>query len=668
MKSKLHYIFYLIAITLSFIACSEHDFLTDSNIVQSNGKPVDINGSLNTPDLQVMSTRSLGESPDIKKLYAIVFDNNGLLMEVDTCKAANSNGDNINNFSTASNGLTYFHVTLHTSTTPRIVHLVANFNPAFTTILDEASLMRKMIVTDSIDSYWQRIVFDEGIYINSNGTVDLEKTLPKMQNLKLIRNFAKVTVSISDSIKNIFIPQGYYVFNQPVSGTVAPYNVNTTINEDPLISRFADYIASDGTTMSYKELLAQNYYGYEPEDRAFKVNPDPTSASFPWKSISEPTYIYECTHRNDQDNPYIIIKGTYMGNSISGSSGVPTYYKADFCYPTDPTGSGDNTSMTYYNLIRNFQYNLKVTRISGNGSKTLADAIVGGPMNNFMGVTTAGNITNIANDSSRLYVSFTDEMFTTKDPIVIKYKNVFNMHNPSITSDDEISNLRRRELNTTNYTGKHYVRIFGLDEEDKSPIGTIKGPIAASATISSGNDANGWRTITIQPTDLPTSSLEQKIQTISIYNSDGLQRYINLYYRRPMNFSVELNPTNVPSSEYQNLDVIIGIPGDLTAPRFPLTFKIEHNSNAIYPNVQATGFNELPVVVGKSIIDGTTDSYYYTRNISWNEYKNTGTSNDGLKRFHCYFKTYKANSAGQIYVATDKYFITQPITATLTNY
>ena len=67
-----------------------------------------------------------------------------------------------------------------------------------------------------------------------------------------------------------------------------------------------------------------------------------------------------------------------MGNSISGSSGVPTYYKADFCYPTDPTGSGDNTSMTYYNLIRNFQYNLKVTRISGNGSKTLADAIVGG--------------------------------------------------------------------------------------------------------------------------------------------------------------------------------------------------------------------------------------------------------------------------------------------------
>ena len=138
-----------------------------------------------------------------------------------------------------------------------------------------------------------------------------------------------------------------------------------------------------------------------------------------------------------------------MGNSISGSSGVPTYYKADFCYPTDPTGSGDNTSMTYYNLIRNFQYNLKVTRISGNGSKTLADAIVGGPMNNFMGVTTAGNITNIANDSSRLYVSFTDEMFTTKDPIVIKYKNVFNMHNPSITSDDEISNLRRRRSNKT---------------------------------------------------------------------------------------------------------------------------------------------------------------------------------------------------------------------------
>ena len=667
MKSKLHYIFYLIAITLSFMACSEHDFLTDSNIVESNGKPVDINGSLNTPDLQVLSTRSLGESPDIKKLYAIVFDNNGLLLEVDTCKPANSNGDNISNFSSTSNGLTYFHVILHTSTNPRIVHLVANFNPNFTTILDEASLMRKMTVTDSTDTYWQRIVFDEGIYMNSNGTVDAEKTLPKMQNLKLIRNFAKVTVSISDSIKNIFIPQGYYVFNQPKSGTVAPYNVNTAISDNPLTSRFADYIASDGTTMSYKELLDQKYYGYEPDTRSFKEDPDPTSASFPWKNILEPTYIYESTHRNNLDNPYIIIKGTYIGNSGAGSTGVPTYYKADFCYPTEQTGSTDLTSMTYYNLIRNFQYNLIVTKISGNGSKTLADAIAGDPMNNFMGVTTTGNITNIANGISRLYVSFTDEMFTTKDPIVIKYKNVFNMHDPSTTSDDEICNLRRRELNTTNYTGKNYVRIFGLDEEDKSPIGTIKGPIAASATISNGNDANGWRTITIQPTDLPTSSLEQKIQTISIYNSDGLQRYINLYYRRPMNFSVELNPTTVTSSEDQNVDIIICIPGDLTAPRFPLTFKIAHNTNAIYPNVQATGFNELPVVVGKSIIDGKTDSYYYTRNISWNEYKNTGTSNDGLKRFHCYFKTYKANSAGQIYVATDKYFVTQPITATLAN-
>ena len=146
-------ILYLIAITISFIACSEHDLLTNSGTFKSEGLPVEINGSLNTPDVQVISTRSLGETPDIKKLYAIVFDNNGLLLEVDTCKAANSNGENISNFSTASDGLTYFHVTLHTSTTPRIVHLVANFNPAFSTILDEASLMRKMIVTDSIDSY-----------------------------------------------------------------------------------------------------------------------------------------------------------------------------------------------------------------------------------------------------------------------------------------------------------------------------------------------------------------------------------------------------------------------------------------------------------------------------------------------------------------------------------
>ena len=73
MKSKLHYIFYVIAITLSFIACSEHDLLTDSSLFKSEGLPVEINGSLITPDVQVLSTRSLGETPDIKKIVCYSF-------------------------------------------------------------------------------------------------------------------------------------------------------------------------------------------------------------------------------------------------------------------------------------------------------------------------------------------------------------------------------------------------------------------------------------------------------------------------------------------------------------------------------------------------------------------------------------------------------------------
>ena len=73
MKSKLHYILYLIAITISFIACSEHDLLTNSGTFKSEGLPVEINGSLNTPDVQVISTRSLGETPDIKKIVCYSF-------------------------------------------------------------------------------------------------------------------------------------------------------------------------------------------------------------------------------------------------------------------------------------------------------------------------------------------------------------------------------------------------------------------------------------------------------------------------------------------------------------------------------------------------------------------------------------------------------------------
>ena len=420
----------LLSFVLLLAGCSDK-FLDsiDGGSDVPDGTPVVIDGTFVSPRQEGTTTRAMGETPDIKSLYAIVFDENDLLSEIVPCQPGTY--ENPQNAFTPDGGALYhtpFHVILQSSAKPRIVHLVANIQPASYSITDEVTLLKNFTVSGSTDSYWRRIALDKGITADDAGKVK-DETLKHFQNITLVRNFAKVNIAVDEkSLSDKFKLLGYYIFNQPASGTVAPYNLNATYDSNnPTADRFAKYVltadanAQNPASASYFELNDnQQYYGYEPSQMKLKDNPPVSAdgsndASFPFVKPSQPTYMYESTYTNGAtDNPFIILKAQYRSDPSTDWANVsPTYYKADFVY-TRETDQNEEVKYQYnYNVLRNLSYTLDITNVTGEGRKTIQEAINNAAMNNFMMSSESQDLTNIAADKARLYVDWTDELFTS---------------------------------------------------------------------------------------------------------------------------------------------------------------------------------------------------------------------------------------------------------------
>lgn len=612
-----------------------------------DGTPVVIDGTFVSPRQEGTATRAMGETPDIKSLYAIVFDENDLLSEIVPCQPGTY--ENPQNAFTPDGGALYhtpFHVVLQSSAKRRIVHLVANVEPQSYAITDEVTLMKNLVVNGTTDAYWRRLALDNGIAADATGTVK-DETLKHFSNITLVRNFAKIGVSVDKSLENNFQLSGYYIFNQPASGTVAPYNLNATYDPNvPTANRFADYVlttdASDENPVSvnYFELNdKQHYFGYEPSQMKLKDNPlvsadGSNDAAFPFVDPSQPTYMYENTYTNGaSDNPFIILKAKYRGDTSTDWTNItPTYYKADFVYTRETNQIGEVQYQYNFNVLRNLSYSLDITNVNGNGRKTIQDAINNPAMNNFMMSSESQDLTNIAADKARLYVDWTDELFTSGGTHPLKVKFIYNKDNPT----DSISNWNKDE--TGNPKPKYYVNAkfenqdAGLEKFIESITwDTSKG------TGNANNDAEGYRTLKIKFLDnLPSHYTRQNIL---ITCSSGLLRRVTVSYipASQMVYSISSNP--LPTTQGDAVRLSITIPSTLTEKRFPLHFLLYSTNNVLYPDVTAADFVEMPLTVTHN----ADESYYhYNRYITWSEYKAKATDTGGTtKTFPCCFKLYK---------------------------
>ena len=642
MKKISAYLAILASLLLLAPSCVKENWReADAAAKKADGK-ISLDGSLVLPFSQDygdwVSTRAatMGEeTPTVKFLYLAVFSAGDILYEIVKAKPGTQSHPTaeeagFNCGSQAENYITKFHVDGLTSVPSgdRYVQFIATtqaipeFENMEMNLMDEGTFVRTLVTTNAGLAYWGR-----RHYGSITETTD-------MSGIKMIRNFAKVKVKVDEGVTNFRI-QGYKVFNTPVYGTIAPFNTNTedyiTVGNDVQINfdRFARYELAAEDASPYSWLVNTDMYsGFMPPviqynnlSSYYSSNGTDTMSSL-WLTQSEADYLYECSYRPDE-NPFIILKAELNENG----SWHTYYYKADFVYKDPDTG--DNV---YYNILRNFCYTLNITGVDGKGSNSVYDAVNSIALNNFEGSTMAQELTNIANDDSRLYVSQTDILITSGTSFTMYVKSGTGTN--FATDDNASITAEIRDATSGN-------NIVASDSKIS----------IAGANVGSGVYSD-WREVTItcaNPESLQAGEVWK--QPIIFKNGSGLTRTVNLTLRRPFSLSVDAQDYVAPVKGTE-VWVDFNVPAGLTVARFPLYFYIEQEENTMYPKPLAPGANEtLTVENGPSLIPGhTNNNYYYRRTINWEEYTSTPTDKNGIKTFRSYFLTMVAESATTVWV------------------
>ena len=625
---KIRYIVAVFLLALFCTGCVDERLEQKPSQVEPEEGNVIIDGSLELPITQDQAwTRAFGETPQVLRLYVVVFNAGDILYQIAKAKPGTmSHPTNpeagFRCGTPEENYLTKFHVELKTvQSGKRFVHFIAVSEPipsleeGTVNMMDEATFVHDLVTTDGVVAYWGREEYS-AIIATTN-----------MKGIKMIRNFSKATVQLDGGVSN-FILDGFRVFDTPVYGTVAPFNNNTgdyiTVDGQQQINfdRFANYAEAARRELPYTWMTnTERYHGFMPPIVAYDDKSDTyntTSDTVEWLEPGEFDYLYECSARPDR-NPFLILKGKYQG--------VTYYYKADFVYK-------ENDENVYYNILRNFKYTLTVTGVSGKGSKTVYDAVNSVALNNFEASTMSQELTNIALDTSRIYVSNSEVLITSGEPFEMYVKSCKGVN----YDQDDNANLSAAIKEPTS----------------GNAIVVRDADIVISPTNETSGTYKGWRKVTVTVSNFSNLMKGEVWKQPIVFRNRALSRTVNLTFRRPFGITVDMQDM-VAATKDTECELKFFIPAGLTAPMFPLYFYIEQEDNTLYPKALAADDPAtLSVLSGPTRIPGRTgNTYFYRRIVTWSEYQEAVADVNGIKTFSCYFKTLKAASATTVWVFPD---------------
>lgn len=304
---KISYI--LFSLIVLFSAGCQHNDIMKADEEQSEVKgEVRVRFSTDIPEYKTVTTRANGGVDD---MYLLVFDDNGNFIARRQATLSNQ---------TTSSGK--FEATLPSSTNPRTVHFISNFdwtglNDNMIMGANEASVVALLNTTDHV--FWARHELANGISETSFNGV----TIP------MLRNFAKITVENSATG---FVYEGFTIHKSPTSGTVAPFNTTT--------AQFAEHSVIEPLGLTLADAQVGNI------------------------SIGE-KYLFERKNKSASTITTVIVKGKFQG----GSS---TYYKIDLI----------DANRVRYDLERNHHFKVIIENVQKDGFSNFNDALQGASHNN----------------------------------------------------------------------------------------------------------------------------------------------------------------------------------------------------------------------------------------------------------------------------------------------
>lgn len=574
-------------------------------------------------------TRALGDfsdTPSIKDIRVAVFGTSGFPQAYALAEPVDASGNALSTYAT-QNGVTYyFKVLLPVYDGEAHVHIIANGPDSIPFVvggedMDEDIIMSNMRSESPVGSYWARIIMpdgiqtqldangimqtdDEGNYLPSDGTAHL------FENLVLVRNFAEIKLSIDSTVDNLY-DVSWTVVNKPTYGSVAPM-------QNGFVDDYKNYTYNE--TTGRMENGTEIYNGFVFED-------DPMDFTIPAESainsaVSDPNFVYERPEPGSQKATCIMLKGKFKAEGHPTDS-YYTYYRIDLM---------DEEVGGYFPIYRNYRYQVKIHKVGNRGATTPTEAMNRNSGGNVSLSTEAQKLTDISDGVSRLYVEYVEKSFTSggKKSLWVYY----------------VPDVKTGVVDNTKIT-------WSIKEQGTA---LIEG---ATVTKSSVSSDTGAYVLEFELNDQDEENdLVSKLQIKASNGVEGddkstLYRDITLRVLKKMNMALSLVPKQVGDQGASTV-LKIDLPDDLPSSMFPLEFYIEDINHTLY----STGSDgeksiTVPVKTDKSIVDGTTNSFYFIRTVNESEYLENHT-------ISTQFKTNKDASATTIYVANE-YFKTQSI-------
>lgn len=627
---------YRFSLVILVLLCGcQNDIVSDDVPQENDGVEI----SLLFPEMAAVETRTIGSSiPTLNDLdlFLFVFDGKSLLRTI----RIDRNNTNV------TEGAVKFRTLLPQTDSNATIHIVAidDSERKFSAQIDavgygtEETVMTSLYVGEQQDAYWGRVELDCEIRTstdNQNNGTETQVQTAFSHPIPLIRNFAKVLVKSTDSRFTIL---GWCLVNALDAGCVVPWCTSTGSREIcyPVYAEWSD-VAGKNVAKTYNELFVAGYRGVSPigASRLFPRTEDLgalTATDFTETFKTEDKYVYE--RRAVSVNPlYILVYGKFDGTGDQAAGNY--YYKIALGHSDSEKGV-----FTEYNVLRNIEYTVNISSVTGVGYGTPLEAGEAPAFNNFSGDVSTRNLLSISDGVDKLYVNNTTYVITTAE----QADKGFDFRTRYIT---DVTGSKSESNDCVIYND---VAVGAI--EPGEVIATVDGP----TEYTNPGDGSHWNNFHIT-TNHPDGELRQ--QTFTVYSKSGgelsdprktigLSRKITLILRQPWEFvRVQTYPgywsddENSPDYEIGNvstigkekgfpLTILFELPVGLPEGIFPLLITIESDRQ----DIESVGEGIL-VETGPSLFAGVSDNRKkYTYTVEWEQYAPDGMNSTPQSRIY----------------------------------
>lgn len=619
---------------LGAISCTKSNLETPSPIAEDSGL-VEVSMTMTLPNWLMAETKAGGvmaHKPDIDNIRVAMFGTSGYPQAYTKATLTGT--------APTENATTYtFTVLLPVYEGEAHVHIIANGPDSI--LYDgwpENKLMAKMTTEGGVGAYWARIVLEDGLLAQwtGNGTmqtndnhnfVPTEETAAKFRNITLIRNFAEVRLVEVNGLTDVT----YTLVNVPTSGSVAPIFGDTVSSEpksatDTTTLYYAEYLDDYvdyqyNTTSEKMEKGAKAYDGYMVNQTIDSSLPDSGVALPAVVNDSIPAFVYERTVATENTTA-LLIRGKYSDNNYY-------YYRLDLLGATQPLA-----------LYRNYQYRIRIGRLGNKGYSSPTEAMKHNSSDNISAMVEAKTLTDISDGAARLYVEFIEKNYVSSGQKEFWVKYVPDVTDKNADGSEKVDNSK---VNITGLTGN-----------------------AITSAITEGRTAGDYQYYTFTTDAQGTAD---KVSTFVVEANNGktgdyaskLTRTVTVRVVKSINTTLTMNPEDVSNVAGATTILNIALSDTLQSSMFPLEIYIEDTNHTLNPTGTDGAGNALtvPVKIGKSLKDNTTNSFYFVRTVNWSEYEPMRDAykagNTGAIVFQTEFKTLVDESETMVYV-DNEYF------------